>query len=43
MPREFIKVLRGDKRKDTIGIYDHIDREELRKAYLACIPQLGIE
>lgn len=42
MPREFIQVLRGDKRKDAIDIYDHIDREELRKAYLACIPQLGI-
>lgn len=43
MPREFIKALRGDKRKDAIDIYDHIDREELRKAYLAFIPQLGIE
>lgn len=43
MQREFIKALRGDKRKDAIDIYDHIDREELRKAYLACIPQLGID
>ncbi len=43
MPREFIKALRGDKRKDAIDIYDHVDREELRKAYLACIPQLGID
>jgi integrase/recombinase XerD len=43
MPRQFIKVLRGDRRKDAIDIYDHIDREELRKAYLAYIPQLGIE
>ncbi|NWG36105.1 tyrosine-type recombinase/integrase [Nitrososphaera sp.] len=43
MPREFIKALRGDKRKDAIDIYDHIDREELRKAYLAFIPQLGLE
>ena len=42
MPREFIKALRGDKRRDAIDIYDHIDREELRKAYLAFIPQLGI-
>lgn len=42
MSREFIKELRGDKRKDAIDIYDHIDREELRKAYLAFIPQLGI-
>jgi integrase/recombinase XerD len=43
MPREFIKSLRGDRRRDAIDIYDHIDREELRKAYLAYIPQLGIE
>ena len=43
MPREFIKTLRGDRRRDAIDIYDHIDREELRKAYLACIPQLGID
>lgn len=43
MPREFIKALRGDRRKDAIDIYDHIDREELRKAYLAYIPQLGID
>lgn len=43
MPREFIKALRGDRRRDAIDIYDHIDREELRKAYLAYIPQLGIE
>ncbi|MEM2760188.1 MAG: tyrosine-type recombinase/integrase [Nitrososphaerales archaeon] len=42
MPREFIQVLRGDKRRDAIDIYDHIDRDELRKAYLASIPQLGI-
>ncbi len=42
MPREFIQMLRGDKRRDAIDIYDHIDRDELRKAYLACIPQLGI-
>ena len=43
MPREFIKALRGDRRRDAIDIYDHIDREELRKAYLAFIPQLGVE
>jgi integrase/recombinase XerD len=43
MPREFIKALRGDRRRDAIDIYDHIDREELRKAYLAYIPQLGID
>lgn len=42
MDREFIKSLRGDRRKEAIDIYDRIDREELRRAYLAFIPQLGI-
>jgi len=42
MKREFIQELRGDRRRDAIDIYDHIDKEELREAYLAHIPQLGI-
>lgn len=42
MNREFIKELRGDKRRDAIDIYDHIDKEELRRTYLAHIPQLGV-
>jgi len=42
MQKEFIQELRGDKRGEAIDIYDHIDREELRMAYLAYIPQLGI-
>ncbi|MFB6086592.1 MAG: tyrosine-type recombinase/integrase [Halodesulfurarchaeum sp.] len=42
MKREFIKELRGDTRGDAIDIYDHIDREELRQAYLAHIPTLGL-
>jgi integrase/recombinase XerD len=42
MPREFIKELRGDKRSDAMDIYDHIDRQELRRSYLAHIPELGI-
>jgi len=42
MPREYVKELRGDKRREAIDIYHHIDREELRKAYLAYIPKLGI-
>jgi len=42
MPREYVKELRGDKRREAIDIYHHIDREELRRAYLACIPKLGI-
>ena len=42
MPREYVKELRGDKRREAIDIYYHVDKEELRKAYLACIPKLGI-
>lgn len=42
MDREFIKALRGDRRREAIDIYDHIDRGELRRAYLAFIPQLGL-
>jgi len=42
MKREFIQELRGDTRGDAIDIYDHIDKTELRRAYLAHIPTLGI-
>lgn len=42
MPREHIKELRGDSRAETMDIYYHIDRKELRDSYLAHIPQLGI-
>ena len=42
MPREYVKELRGDRRGEAIDIYHHIDREELRRAYLACIPKLGV-
>ena len=42
MPREIVKELRGDARKEAIDIYNHIDQEELRRKYLACIPKLGI-
>jgi integrase/recombinase XerD len=40
LPREFIQELRGDRRKDAIDIYDHIDLSELKKRYLECIPKL---
>jgi len=40
--REFIKELRGDSRGEAIDIYDHIDHDELRQAYLAAMPRLGI-
>ncbi len=42
MDREFITVLRGDARKDSMSVYDHVDREELRNSYLAKMPRLGI-
>ena len=42
MPRDFVKELRGDARRETIDIYDHIDKKELKESYLAHIPQLGI-
>ena len=42
MNREFIMELRGDKLHDAMDVYYHIDKEELRKSYLACIPQLGV-
>ena len=42
LTREFIKELRGDSRGEAIDIYDHIDHDELRKAYLASIPRLGL-
>ena len=43
MQREFIQELRGDARREAIDIYDHIDRDELRKAYLTHIPKLGVD
>lgn len=41
MRRELIQELRGDSEKDAIDIYDHIDKEELRKSYLQHIPRFG--
>ncbi len=40
MSREFIQELRGDRRRDAIDIYDHIDLSELKNRYLECIPKL---
>lgn len=42
MKREYIKELRGDARHEAIDIYHHIDSRDLREAYLAAIPRLGI-
>jgi integrase/recombinase XerD len=43
MKREYLKELRGDARKEAVDIYDHIDKKELKRAYLAAIPLLGID
>jgi integrase/recombinase XerD len=42
MPRHYIQALRGDVGGEAIDIYTRIDMEELRRSYLAHIPQLGI-
>jgi integrase/recombinase XerD len=42
MKREYVKKLRGDGKSDAIDIYNHIDEEDLRRAYLAYVPKLGI-
>ena len=31
MPRDYIKELRGDSRKEAIDIYNHIDKQDLKK------------
>ena len=40
MPRDYVKELRGDARKEAIDIYNHIDSNELKKCYLSTIPRL---
>jgi integrase/recombinase XerD len=42
MPREYVKELRGDSRKDAVDLYNHIPKENLREAYLAALPQFGL-
>ncbi|MBE3122159.1 MAG: tyrosine-type recombinase/integrase [Thermoplasmata archaeon] len=42
MPREYVKELRGDIRNEAIDIYHHIDRKDLKRAYLAAIPKLNV-
>jgi integrase/recombinase XerD len=42
MPREYIKMLRGDAQREAIDVYDHIEYEELRIKYIECVPKLGI-
>jgi len=42
MPRHYVQELRGDVSAEAIDIYTRVDREELRRSYLAHIPQLGV-
>lgn len=42
MRRDYVKWLRGDSLREPIDIYHHVDPEEVRRAYLAAIPKLGI-
>ncbi len=42
MRREYIQFLRGDAIKEAIDIYFHINPEDVRREYLAHIPQLGV-
>jgi len=42
MPREYVKELRGDIRNEAIDIYHHIDKRDLKKSYLACMPKFNI-
>lgn len=37
-----IQELRGDKQREAIGVYYHIDEEQRRLTYLQCIPKLGV-
>lgn len=41
MEREYVKWIRGDAIRESIDIYFHIDPNDVRRSYLAHIPQLG--
>jgi len=42
MKREYVQWLRGDAIKEAVDIYFHVNSEDVRKQYLAHIPQLGV-
>jgi len=42
MSRDHVKWIRGDAMKESIDIYYHIDAEDVRKSYMAYVPQLGL-
>jgi integrase/recombinase XerD len=42
LSRDYVKQLRGDTRGETIDIYNHLDMQDVRKMYLACVPKFGL-
>ncbi len=42
MRREYVQWLRGDAIREAVDIYFHVDPVDVRRSYLASIPQLGI-
>ncbi len=42
MRREHVQWLRGDSLREAIDVYNHIDPKDVKEAYMACIPQLGL-
>lgn len=42
MPRDYIKELRGDSKREAIDVYNHIDPKELEDSYMEHMPRLGV-
>ena len=42
MSKEYIQELRGDSHQDAFDIYNHIDPQDLKEEYIACIPVLDV-
>jgi integrase/recombinase XerD len=42
MPRDQVKWIRGDVMHEAIDLYNHIDPEDVKPNYLACIPKFGV-
>jgi integrase/recombinase XerD len=42
MPRDQVKWIRGDVMHEAIDLYNHIDPEDVKRNYLACIPKFGV-
>ena len=42
MRREYVQWLRGDAIRQAVDIYFHINPEDVKQSYLACVPELGV-